>query len=207
MNINKLKEAEHNFLTRYPGGFNHPDMLVISKKHKPEKMKTLARESFSEELFDNPDLIMESMIKVITRSSMVSVFEKPKFRDYARMISGDERSLISKGLYEMLYGNQQGGFDMMLDILNMGKLGKWTLMTICPVYFKPDSEVYVKPTTAKGVIRQFEIEDLTYSAKPTYDFYKRYRDIINDMKSHVDSSLYPDNAAFTGFLMMSSDIS
>jgi len=95
----------------------------------------------------------------------------------------------------------------MLDILNMGKPGKWTLMTICPVYFKPQIEVFVKPTTAKGVIRYFEIENLTYNAKPTYDFYKRYRDIINSMKVSVDSSLFPDNGAFTGFLMMSSDIS
>jgi hypothetical protein len=207
MNIEKLKEAEHNFLMKYPGGFNHPDMLVISKKHKPEKMKTLARESFAEELFDSPDLIMENMIKVITRSSMVSVFEKPKFRDYARMIRGDERSLISRGLHEMLYGDQHAGFDMMLEILKMGKLGKWTLMTICPVYFKPQSEVYVKPTTAKNVIRHFEIDDLAYSAKPTYEFYMRYRDVINSMKDKIDRSLSPDNAAFTGFLMMSSDLS
>ncbi len=206
MNIEKLKMAEDNFLTRYPGGFNHPDMLVISQKHKPEKMKILAGESFAEQLFDNPDLIIENMIKVITRSSMVSVFEKPKFRDYARMISGDERALLSRGLYEMLFGDQQSGFNKMLEILNMGKLGKWTLMTICPVYFRPYSEVYVKPTTAKNVIKYFELEDLVYNAKPTFDFYIRFRDKINEMKEKVDKTLSPDNAAFTGFLMMTSDI-
>lgn len=206
MNIAKLKEAERTFLTAYPGGFNHPDMLAISKKHKLQKMKILAEESFSEQLFDSPDLIVENMIKIITRSSMVSVFEKPKFRDYARMISYDEKFLLSKGLYEMLYGNQQMGFDLMLDILNLGKLGKWTLMTICLVYFRPQKEVYVKPTTAKNIIKYFEIEDLVYNAKPSYNFYVQFRDIILDMKEHVDKSLSPDNAAFTGFLMMCSDV-
>lgn len=203
MNINKLKEAEQKFLSRYPGGFQHPDMLVISKKHKPEKMKTMTRESFSESLFSNPDLIVENMIKVITRSSMVSVFEKPKFRDYAKMICEDEKSILARGLYELLYGNQELGFNMMLDILKLGKLAKWTLMTILPVYFNPQKEVFVKPTTAKGVIKYFEIEDLVYNAKPDFDFYTKFRDIINNMKNEVESSLSPDNAAFTGFLMMS----
>ncbi|MBI9097004.1 MAG: hypothetical protein JEY91_00935, partial [Spirochaetaceae bacterium] len=95
-------------------------------------------------------------------------------------------------------------FDMMLDILKMGKLAKWTLMTIIPLYFNPLFEVYVKPTTTKNVIAYFEIDDLSYNAKPTFDFYKKYRDIINEMKNQVDDSLSPDNAAFTGFLMMSS---
>ena len=205
MNIERLKEAEQTFLSRYPGGFNHPDMVVISKKHKPEKMKIMAQESFAEKLFKDPEIIIENMIKVITRSSMVSVFEKPKFRDYARMISIDEKALLSKGLYEILYNDQKMGFDMMLEILKLGKLAKWTIMTICPVYFKPQLEVYVKPTTVKNIIKQFEIEDLVYNAKPTYDFYFRFREIINNMKKEVDQSLFPDNAAFTGFLMMSSN--
>jgi len=203
MNTAKLKEAEYEFLNRYPGGFNHREMLIISKKHKPEKMKTLAAESFDVESFNDPVLIVENMIKVITRSSMVSVFEKPKFRDYARMISNDEKALLSKGLYEFLYDNQEAGFNMMLDILKMGKLAKWTILTICPVYFKPHREVYIKPTTVKGVIDHFEIRDIAYSPKPTFEFYRSYRDIINQMKKEVDPLLSPDSAAFSGFLMMS----
>lgn len=34
-------------------------------------------------------------------------------------------------------------------------------------------------------------------------FYEGYRDLILDMKSKVDPSLAPSNAAFSGFLMMS----
>ncbi len=203
MNIDKLKIAEKNFLNRYPGGFNNPEMLVIAKKHKPEKMKSLARESFSRENFNNPQLIIDNMIKVVSRSSMVSVFEKPKFRDYAKMISHDEKVVLSKGLYEFLYENEELGFEMMQDILKMGKLAKWTIMTICPVYFHPLKEVFIKPTTVKGVLRYFEIDDLVYKPTPSFDFYKRYRDIINKMKKNVDKSLYPDNAAFSGFLMVS----
>ncbi|MBB6480990.1 hypothetical protein [Spirochaeta isovalerica] len=206
MNLQKLKEAEQQFLSRYPGGFGNPEMVVISRKHKPEKMKTLTEESFLPDFFEDPSLIVENMIKVVTRSSMVSVFEKPKFRDYARMISSDEKALLSRGLYERLYGDEAGGFEMMLEILKLGKLAKWTLMTVIPVYFSPHKEVFIKPTTAKNVIGFFEVEDLVYKPYPTWDFYRGFRDLIGEMKDQVSDSLSPTNAAFTGFLMMSSGL-
>ncbi|MDA3939002.1 MAG: hypothetical protein PF693_06815 [Spirochaetia bacterium] len=38
MNLDKLKKAESDFLKTYPGGFTNPQMMELSKKHKPEKM-------------------------------------------------------------------------------------------------------------------------------------------------------------------------
>ena len=72
-----------------------------------------------------------------------------------------------------------------------------------PVYYNPSIEVFVKPTTAKNVIKYFELEIPKYSPNPTYEFYKAYREEINQMKKRLDVSLQPDNAAFCGFLMMS----
>ena len=34
MNLERLKRAEEFFLTRYPGGFSHPEMVAIGKKTK-----------------------------------------------------------------------------------------------------------------------------------------------------------------------------
>jgi hypothetical protein len=90
-----------------------------------------------------------------------------------------------------------------LEVLKIGKLAKWSLMTICQSYYHPQSEVFVKPTTAKDVIEYFEISHLHYHPKPTWGFYSEYRAVINDMKSKVDPSLSPYNIAFTGFLMRS----
>ncbi len=72
-----------------------------------------------------------------------------------------------------------------------------------PVYFRPQIEVFVKPTTAKGVIKFFELESLQYKPTPTWAFYEEYRAVINAMKSKADACLAPSNAAFTEFLMMS----
>ena len=71
---------------------------------------------------------------------------------------------------------------MMLEVLKIGKLAKWFLITICPTYFRPQFDVYVKPTTAKGVIEFFELESLQYKPTPTWAFYEEYRAIINDRK-------------------------
>lgn len=203
MNRSKLKEAEERFLKRYPGGFSDPMMLEIAKKHKVEKMNKLAQDSFSTENFENPEGIVNSMKKIIGQSSMVSVFEKPKFRDLVSTMNDNEKRRLSRGLEEFLHGDQQSGFVLMSDLLNEYKIAKWTLLTACPVYYRPGVEVFIKPTTVKGVIKYFELEGLKYSPKPTFEFYQAYREQINQMKKEVDASMQVDNGAFCGFLMMS----
>ncbi len=203
MNLEKLKIAEAQFFEAYPGGFEHPEMVAIGKKHKMDTMINLAQEAFADNQFQDHDAVVETMIKMITRSSMVSLFEKPKFRDFARSLHTQHKSILANGMREMIHGNQEQGFNMMLDVLITGKLAKWSLISICPVYHKPFEEVFVKPTTAKGVIQHFDLTTLTYKPRPSWEFYQEYRKIINEMKSRVDSRLAPNNAAFTGFLMMS----
>ena len=203
MNLNKLKQAEAAFLASYPLGFEDPEIQVVGKKHKMTRMVGQVQESFVKARFIDPRIIVEDMVRYIGRSSMVSLFEKPKFRDLVRSLNSAESEALSSGFSNMLHGNQQMGFEMVLSILQSRKLAKWSLLTILPVYFHPQSEVFVKPTTAKGVIDYFELSDLTYRPLPSWEFYNGYRRQILDMKSRVSPSLSPNNAAFTGFLMMS----
>ena len=203
MNLKRLKQAEQEFFNRYPGGFADPEMIAIRKIHKLDKMIELAQNSFARRNFKLPELIVENMIKIVTRSSLISVFEKPKFRDFARSLPSKDKQALAKGLEELLHGNEQLGFETILEILKNGKLAKWSLMTICPTYYRPQVEVFVKPTTVKGIIETFELENLYYRPTPTWAFYDEYRAAINEMKSKVDASLSPYNVAFTGFLMRS----
>jgi hypothetical protein len=203
MNVKKLQQAAEAFFNRYPGGFSNPEMIAIRKVHKLDRMVELSRESFAKRNFKLPDLIVENMIKVITRSSLVSVFEKPKFRDFARSLPPEFRHTLSQGLFDLLHGNEQPGFETMLDVLRSGKLAKWSLMTICQSYYRPDVEVFVKPTTTKGIIETYELKSLQYKPAPTWAFYEHYRAVINEMKTMVDPSLSSYNIAFTGFLMRS----
>lgn len=202
MNIELLLASEAKFMSQYPGGFESEEMKAIGKKHRLDKMTDLVKEVFAKEKFMFSDQIVEDMIKVISRSSLVSLFEKPKFRDYARSLAPERKALLSQGLYEQLYGNKEIGFSMMLDVLIEGKLAKWSLMTVIPAYVDPQGEVFVKPTTTKNVIRVFELEDIVYKPRPSYEFYVKYKATILAMKSKVNPLCGPNNPAFTGFLMM-----
>jgi hypothetical protein len=91
MNRAKLKEAEDRFLVRYPGGFSDPLMLEIAKKHKVEKMNKLAQDSFAIEQFESPNKIVDSMSKIVSQSSIVSIFEKPKFRDLVKAMNDNNK--------------------------------------------------------------------------------------------------------------------
>lgn len=204
MNLKRLKEAEAAFLKRYPGGFTNPEMTEVVKKHQPEKMRQLAAERFAKVNFKDIDTVVESMIKTVTQSSLVSVFEKPRFRDVVRTFSGAQKQVLANGLKELLHGNQSKGFNTLVDVLDSQKLAKWTLVTAIPSYYRPDEEVFVKPTTTKKIIANLEL-DLQYSARPTWEFYKPYREIINKLKKKVSRTLTPSNAVFCGFLMYSFD--
>ena len=203
MNLKRLKQAEAEFLARYPGGFNHPDMVTIGKKHNVAKMTEQAVELLSKKAFLRTGPVLDSLTKIVSRSSMVSMFEKPKFRDYVNGLDRDEREALAMGFQLLLHGKQQKGFEIIIDILARGKLAKWSLITICPNYMKPLDEVFVKPTTAKNVIKYLELENLDYKPRPTWAFYEEFRRQILEMREKVDPSISPSNAAFTGFLMMS----
>jgi len=203
MKLARLKQAEQLFLNRYPGGFSDPEMIAIGKKHKVGKMTERVQTSFAKKNFRDTPEILEALVKIVGASSMVSVFEKPKFRDFVKSLEPKHQNALVSGLKQQLHGDEQKGFEQVLAVLQMGKLAKWTLISICPVYFRPQQDVFVKPTTAKGIIAFFELENLIYRPQPSWDFYQEFRRAINFMKQQVDPALSPNNAAFTGFLMMS----
>jgi hypothetical protein len=194
--------AQANFLTQYPKGFADPAMEKVGKRHRMTPMINMAQECFSEQACSNIYVTADNMVKVVSRSSMVSMFEKPRFRDFIKSMNDDEKAFMVNALRQILHGRQQAGFEAMVDILKTGKLAKWSLVTIIPAYYRPTREVFVKPTTVKGILSHFEIDDPVYKPTPTWDFYRKYRKLINDAKKQLDKSLSPSNAAFSGFLMM-----
>jgi len=207
MNLKKLREAESLFLHRYPGGFENEEMQkVIAKRHNVGKLSEFTATALAKKNFAKPGAILDDVVKIVSRSSMVSMFEKPKFRDYVNGLASADREFLVAGYKRLLHGKQEKGFNDVLDVLSEGKLAKWSLMTIHLHHFRPQREVFVKPTTTKNVIRQFEIEGLEYRPRPSWAFYERYRDVIDEMKAQLNPSLSPNNAAFTGFLMMSTAV-
>jgi hypothetical protein len=206
MNLKKLREAESLFLHKYPGGFADEQLQHIGKKHNVNKLVDYASTALAKGRFKNQAVLLDDIVKIVSRSSMISMFEKPKFRDYVNGLSRDDRTSLCAGFRRLLHGNQERGFTDIVELLQDGKLAKWSLLTICLLYYDPQHEVFVKPTTTKNVIRQFELDNLVYHPRPTWQFYSDYRDAIAIMKTKVHPSLSPNNAAFTGFLMMTTAV-
>jgi len=204
MNLSKLRQAEAVFLQRYPRGFDNPEIVAVrKKKHNVDKMIEFAGESFSKRSFKLPNQVIQNLVKIISRSSITSVYEKTRFRDFAETLFPEERDLLTSGLKELLHGSEQVGFEKVLDLLKSRKLAKWPLMTVCQSYFHPQRDVFVKPTTVKGIIEYFELKHLQYKPTPSWAFYDAYRTSLHEMKSRVDPSLSPSNLAFSWFLLLS----
>lgn len=202
MRIDILMAAQGDFLARYPLGFDDEEIVAIKKKHNTHKLHVFVVDAFAKDKFGFEDVILEDMIRVIQRATMVSMFEKPKFRDYVRSLTPVNKELLVHGLYELLHGDQEKGFNQIIAILADGKMARWSLISAFLYYSSPEVEVFCKPTTVKNIIRTFELEDLIYKPRPSYDFYVKFRKSIIEMKSFCDPRIGTDNAGMTGFLMM-----
>ena len=202
MNLKKLKEIEENFFEMYPTGFDDEYFAPLLKRHNVAKLSAFTQECFAKENFLNPQLVVENMTKVVSKSSMVSLFEKPRFRDAILAMSSERKEMLAIGLEEMLHGSYKTGFNIMLDILVEEKLAKWSLISVIPYYYAPKKHFFIKPTTTKNVLTYFEIEEIVYKPRPSYEFYAKYKKILIQFKKEVNKKLSNDNAKFTGFLMM-----
>ena len=193
---------EEHFFEIYPKGFEDEYFAPLLKRHNVAKLSVFTQKCFTKENFTNPQLVVENMTKVVSKSSMVSLFEKPRFRDALLAMSSERKEMLSIGLEEMLHGSYKKGFNIMLDILIEEKLAKWSLISVIPYYYAPKKHFFIKPTTTKNVLKYFEIEEIVYKPRPSYEFYASYKKILNKFKKEVAKKLGDDNAKFTGFLML-----
>ncbi len=202
MKLEKLKIMEEHFFETYPKGFEDEYFVPMLKRHNVAKLSAFTQEVFSKEKFSYPEQIVENMTKVVSKSSMVSLFEKPRFRDAMLAMSLEKKDMLSIGLEEMLHGSFKKGFNIMLDILVEEKQAKWSLISVIPYYFSPKKHFFIKPTTTKNILKYFEVEEIVYKPRPSYEFYRDYTKMLKTFKKEVNKNLGDNNAKFTGFLMM-----
>ena len=202
VNLQKLKEAEAVFLSRYPEGFLDPGLETIRKRHNVDKLAEFTRENLTEMTFSQPQKFADTLLTIVSRSSMVSRFEKPPFRNFLNSLDSNDKRHLAESFRKRLLGRKKReGFQEIVDLFAFHKLARWSLVSAVPFYFAPKKEAFVKPTTAKRIVEFLGIEDLHYHPRPDWAFNDGYRKLILEIKTQVDSSLGPNNAAITGFLM------
>ena len=202
-NLDRLRQAETEFLLVYPQGFADPAIAPLRRKHNVDRLVRHAQEHFTRLACQRPDAVCEALLRTVSRSSMVARFEKPRFREFIGSLGSDERATLAFAVEQRLHGRRRQGFELMLGMLAGHGLAKWSLISAVPFYFSPRREVFVKPTTAKRILTWLEVEDLHYRPEPSWAFYTGFRRLLRRIRREVPPSLSPTNAALTGFLMMS----
>ena len=202
MNMRKLKQAEAAFLSRFPQGFSDPGLERVRKSHNVDGLADFARTNLTEAALSRPQGFVDTLLKIVSRSSMVSRFEKPPFREFLDSLDSKDKRRLTDAFGNRLFGRRKReGFDEIVALFAHYKLARWSLVSAVPFYLAPTTEAFVKPSTAKRIVTFLEMEDLQYHPRPDWSFYIGYRKLIREIKENVDSSLTPNNAATTGFLM------
>lgn len=202
MNLDKLKQVEKEFLLRYPEGFETEELKEAGKKHKIQKNIDYIHKVCDKEYMKQGLHVYNDVMKVLTNSSLVSVFEKVRFKDFIKEIDTHDKHELMGSIFEMLHGDEEEGFNRLVSLLDFYKLAKWPLITVWLAYYDINYQVFIKPTTVKKIINHLELEDITYSSKPNYQFYTKYRHYLNEMKKRVDKRLQVNNPAFSAIFML-----
>lgn len=179
-----IDNMKGSFLSRYMGGFYHPEIEKAKKKYQIDKTVERAKRDLS---LDNLNAMLkggaqegcEDLRKFISHCAMVSTFEKIAFSNYAKSYNGNHRDCI-EALKQMLHGDQEEGFTKLAEILKKDGLNKWTIITSFLSYHNPDHEVFIKPTTVKLTLKALKIEDFKYQTALDYSFYSNYRGLIQE---------------------------
>lgn len=201
MHEQKLKTAIDTFYFMYPDGFEDANLQEARKRHKTAKMQDLAREMFSKDNFAQPELICQNYAKIVSKSSLISYFEKPKVRQMIEAMSLNQKDMFCVSLQEMLFGDVKDGLEGLVEVLFYNKLAKWSLATLVMYYFHREKEYFIKPTTTKNILKYFDVQDITYKPTPSFEFYEKYKSFLETLKKQAGLDI-SDNAAFTGLFMM-----
>ena len=203
MNLDKLRRAEAGFLAIYPKGFADPAIQPVRRKHNVQQLVRYAGEALTRERCHRPDAVCDAVLAIISRSSMVARFDKPRFRDFVASLGGDERETFAYAVEQRLHGRRAQGFELMRGMLAPFGLARWPVISAAPFYHAPRREAFVKPSTVKRILAWLEVEDLRYHPTPSWAFYRGFQRLLVAIRREVSPSLSPTNAALTGFLMMS----
>lgn len=204
MNLTKLKEAEASFLARFPGGLDDPGLEWVRKSHPVDRLAKFTRDNVTELTLNQPAKFADALLTIVSRSSMVSRFEKPPFRTFVESLDSKDKRRLADAFRKRLFGrSKREGFEEIVELFGRHKLARWSVVSALPFYFAPTKEAFVKPSTAKRLVAYLDVDDLHYHARPDWPFYDGYRKLIREIKKQVSPSLTPNNAAVTGFLMAS----
>ncbi len=184
-----MSEPISIFFSIYPDGFNDEAMLKAKKKHDDSKIIDFFA-NLTENDFKNkrPETLCEQISKILSKSTMISTFEKITFRNY--IANKDIQLPFLMSLYNLIYYYNEESFNDFIDALSLLKeernafAAKWPIVTFF-TYYNIEHAFPVKPTTVKKVAKMLNF-DIEYNSRPNFTTYEKINTMYNNFKNNND---------------------
>ena len=102
MNRERLRQAEASFLQIYPRGFADPAIQPLRKKHNVDRLVRFSRDNLTRVHCSRPEALSSALLKVVSRSSLVSRFEKPRFKEFLASLGSDDKVALAFAVEQRL---------------------------------------------------------------------------------------------------------
>ena len=179
------------FLLRFPQGFADEEFKNSAKRHRTsDKILAIIKNDFDVASLQREDTYQINknialILKIVTMSSMISVFEKVAFRNY--LADSKIHETFLQALYDLITKKDHESFDNFVCVLNLRKretnkrVATWPLVTFFLLYFDEYHEIFIKPNTIKRLIKLLEF-DVEYVSYPNYETYQKIKEMVETYK-------------------------
>ncbi|MDR0483767.1 MAG: hypothetical protein LBH40_00615 [Alphaproteobacteria bacterium] len=191
--ITLTKQVEHKFLILFPKAFEDANWLKLSKKHDSTRIDNIFKTTLSQPRMqaliaeNNTEEIIADILKTVSYSTTISMFEKFAIRNYLGSKSTHKDFL--EVLYKFLHEDYKKYFAEFTYTLTKTKnsitnsnCAKWSIVSFF-LAFSDKNHVLLKPTTAKTTAKFFEV-DIEYQSYPNLETYEKYKELILKFKEN-----------------------
>lgn len=138
-------DAVARFKRLFPGGFESEDYDIHERDYKDAARRTILEElPLEAALAGQAD--GEAALRAFWSTNLLSPFEKAPLQNLFR---GDQGATFLQGAAQFTNGDRSQGLARMKQAAEQHDVGKWTTYTYLPYFWKPETEMFLKPAVTK----------------------------------------------------------
>ncbi len=149
-----------------------------------DKLADFAHTHLTEAALSRPQRFVDTLLTIVSRSSMVSRFEKPPFREFLDGLDSKDKRRLTEAFGKRLFGRKKReGFAEIVDLLARYKLARWSLVSaICTSISHPRRRLSSNLRRPERSLPFSTSRSFNTTPRPSWAFYVGYRNLILDIE-------------------------
>lgn len=189
--------AKQRFLSFFPSGFESPEYVTQERDDKDAARDMLSKFVPLEGAREGSGF-EEPVLSVFRRTILLSPFEKTAMQNLLR---GSDANGFVASAASFAESGSKADFNKLASFLRQRDLGKWTLATYLPFFWRPEAHMFLKPQATKDFAERVghPLAQI-YDAKLEFETYQSLLDLVAETERAIDDLKPQDKIDIQSFI-------